>query len=669
MTANAICAHCGSPLPADAIAGQCPACLLNLALTRDDDLPEADLPFDSTRRRFGDYVLGLQIGAGGMGVVYEAHRASDGAKVALKLIRDFHTASPAAVCRFTIEAEAASRLDHPAIVRIHEVGESHGHPFFSMDFIEGQSLSTKIARGELAWSQVEIAGLMTKIARAVHHAHLRGVLHRDLKPGNIIIDPRGEPHLTDFGLAKILQPDGDARTLTGSGDAPGTPSYMSPEQVRGEDIGCAADIYGLGAVLYALLTARPPFQGTSPLETFAAIVGHPPTRPRALNSAIDPRLETICLKCLEKDPRQRYGTAEALAEDLENFAAGRAIQARSPGVLYRTAQWIKRNPLGAGLIGSLCLGLAVALVLLKVVTDQRREIQLDRDLAFDEGMQKISEIWRDPATTAVTISARELNILAGRSPVDLRLATRQFTFGITADDGPSSMAQRYARLLGAFQQDMERALGEKTAFHLRLLKRFNDDEITLARGEVDFMVLSAVKFLQAQRVSPQVSMIAHANTAREGVIFASTNAGIDRLADLRGKSIAFPNPDLSLAVSAQAALVGAHLRGKDLARTTNVTDAIPLVLRGEFDAGVTHRLQFERYRHLGLVMLDRFPETPDVLAARAGLDPTASDALRHVIGSAAWPADKFIAGNNQQSLDTLRSAMKQAELFAQPKMP
>ena len=166
-----------------------------------------------------------------------------------------------------------------------------------------------------AVEQVRTARLMAKIARAVHHAHLRGVLHRDLKPGNILIDEQGEPHLTDFGLAKILRPgldDGDARTLTASGDAPGTPSYMSPEQVSGANIGHASDIYGLGAVLYALLTGRPPFQGPTPLDVFQQIIAHSPTQPRALNSSLHPDLETICLKCLEKNPRHRYGAAEAL---------------------------------------------------------------------------------------------------------------------------------------------------------------------------------------------------------------------------------------------------------------------------------------------------------------------------------------------------------------------
>ena len=630
-----------------------------------------------------------------MGVVYEAQRLADDCKVAIKLIRESHVASPTQLRRFTIEAEAAARLDHSCIVRIHEVGDCDGHPFFSMDFIEGESLSARMANGEFSLmppiEQARTARLMAKVARAVHHAHLRGVLHRDLKPGNILIDEQGEPHLTDFGLAKILRPgldDGDARALTASGDVPGTPSYMSPEQVSGANIGHASDIYGLGAVLYALLTGRPPFQGPTPLDVFKQIVAHSPTQPRVLNSSLHPDLETICLKCLEKDPRHRYGAAEALAEDLDNFAEGRAIKARPASPVHRTQQWIKRNPVGTALIGSLCLGLTVALALLKVVSDQRHEIELDRDLTFDEGMQKISEIWRDPSTRSVIVSARELAILAGRSPAQVARARHQLSLGVSADDGPSSMAQRYARLLGSFQQQMERELGEKVAFNLRLLKRFHQGEETLAGGEVDFLVLSAVDFLQAEGIVPGVAAIALANTSREAVIFTRTDSGIERLTELRGKSMAFPDPDLSPTVWAKARLFEAGLRAKDLRFCTNLIDqgaemgqtvisvaeTIDHVLRGEVDAGVTYRSHFERYRHLGLVVLDHFPETPNVLAARVGIDSRLLSALQKVIrspeGRKSWPDSKFVAEPLAEKalpatslLDGLRSAMKQAERF------
>jgi len=664
VTIQQTCAACGSPLPPDAIAGQCPSCLIQLACTAPDDLP-----FDLNSRQFGQYELGRQIGAGGMGVVYEARRITDGSRVALKLIRNIHAAAPSALCRFTVEAEAAARLDHPNIVRLHEISEINGQPFFSMDYIDGESLQAQIVRGNFA-SQPhgEIARLMATIARAVHHAHVRGVVHRDLKPANILIDCEGVPHLTDFGLAKILQPEPGAPHLTGSGDLPGTPSYMSPEQVRGGDVGCASDIYSLGAVLYAMLSGHPPFQGASQLEIFRQIADEPPPRPRGAHR----NLATICLKCLEKDPVSRYSSAEALAQDLDNFANGRPVQARPVSSLHRLTRWMKRNPVGASLILSLCAGLSIALLLLQTVSEQRRQIQLDRDLAFDEGMEKISRLWREPNTQSVMISSRELAILAGVSPIDVRSAKYQLTFAVSADDGPSSMAQRYARLLSSFQTHMHQQLGEKVSFQLLLLKRFSQEEESLIRGDADFIVLSAVDFLRAQRAAPGVAAIAQAKASREGVIFARTNLGVG---ELRNRSIAFPDADLSLTIWAKARLFAAGLRAKDLQFTTNIVDqglesgqtvistaeTVRLVLHGNVDAGVAYRSHFERHRHLGLTPLGIFPEPPRVLAARAQLDSRIIAALKSTVGDAPWPENKFAPETTM--LDQLRTALEQAEHF------
>jgi serine/threonine protein kinase len=653
-------------VPTDAVAGQCPSCLIGLALT-----PADDLPFDTDGRRFGQYQLGRQIGAGGMGVVYEAWRISDGSRVALKLVRNIHAASPSALCRFTVETEAAARLDHPNIVRIHEIGETNGQPFFSMDYIEGESLQAKITRGDFTQQQHgELARLMGIIARAVHHAHARGVVHRDLKPGNILIDSEGVAHLTDFGLAKILQPGTDIPSVTGSGDLPGTPSYMSPEQVRGAEVGCASDIYSLGAVMYALLTGHPPFQGATQLQIFRQISDESPSRPPGIHR----NLATICLKCLEKDPLHRYSSAEALARDLDNFVAGRPIDARLPGPFLRVSRWMKGNPVGAALIVSLCGGLSIALLLLQTVNEQRRQIQLDRDLAFDEGMEKISRIWREPQTESVIISSRELAILAGGSPMDLRGAKHQLTFAVSADDGPSSMAQRYARLLSSVQTQMQRELGEKVAFQLLLLKRFSQEEKTLVRGETDFIVLSAVDFVQAQRALPGITAIAQARVLREGVIFARTNL---TMADLQNRSIAFPDANLSITIGAKARLVAAGFRAKDFHFATNVidqtfepgrtvvstTETLRLVLSGRVDAGVSYRSQFERQRHMGLRLLQVFPETPRVLASRAQMDSRIIAAFKATVSDAPWPENKFVAVTRTPT--DLRAELEQAERFDQ----
>jgi WD40 repeat protein len=307
---------------------------------------------------FGDYELVEEIARGGMGIVYKARQLSLDRVVALKVIRAGEFASPAEARRFRQEVEAVAALDHPHIVSVFEVGEHGGVPYYAMRLIEGGSLASRLAdwvvpkaatRAESRRRQAAAAGLMAAAARAVHHAHQRGTLHRDLKPGNILLDGRGEPHVTDFGLARKIGKDS---SLTRTGVIVGTPSYMAPEQARGrEDVTTEADVYGLGAVLYELLAGRPPFLGEDVLDTLYQVREREPAAPRTYCPAVDRDLETVCLKCLEKDPNRRYSSAAALADDLDRWAAGEPVLARRAGPLERAAKWVKRHPAGAGLVG------------------------------------------------------------------------------------------------------------------------------------------------------------------------------------------------------------------------------------------------------------------------------------------------------------------------------
>lgn len=326
------------------------------------DVLEANPPPNiATIRYFGDYELIEEIARGGMGIVYKARQESLKRLVALKMILKGELATQADVQRFRSEAEAAAKLDHPNIVPIYEVGEHQGQHYFSMKLIDSGSEREAVSR-RTEVGQRRNAAILATVARAVHHAHQRGILHRDLKPGNILIDENGDPHVTDFGLAKRVEGDSG---LTRSGVAVGTPSYMAPEQARAEKLlTTAVDVYSLGAVLYERLTGRPPFRGDDPLTTLLLVIDQEPPRPRALNSAIDRDLEIICLKCLEKDPARRYGSAEALAEDLERWLRGEPIQARPASTWTQSRKWVRRRPALAALLAVLLLGAPMALALI-----------------------------------------------------------------------------------------------------------------------------------------------------------------------------------------------------------------------------------------------------------------------------------------------------------------
>src|SRR5437773_147962 len=379
-----VCRKCGAEVFADAPEGLCTACLFEtglgllappsvaagdssaVAAAKADDCGSVENTETSeanaalhikkaprpakTLADFGDYELLEEIGRGGQGVVYRAHQKSLNRTVALKVIDLGHWATQAHLKRFRLEAEAAASLEHPGIVPIHEVGERDGTCYFSMGFIEGDQLD-EIAKSEVMPVRCA-AELIAKVARIVHYAHEHHILHRDIKPGNILLDAKGEPHLTDFGLARLVETES---TVTRTMEVLGTPSYMAPEQAVGNNarVTSATDVYGLGAVLYQLLTGHPPFAGGTTFETVRLVLDTEPRQPRLLNPKVDRDLATICLMCLDKDPQRRYSSALALAEDLERWLKHEPIRARRTGIFTRGRKWVRRNPAIAALIASL----------------------------------------------------------------------------------------------------------------------------------------------------------------------------------------------------------------------------------------------------------------------------------------------------------------------------
>jgi tRNA A-37 threonylcarbamoyl transferase component Bud32 len=307
---------------------------------------------------FGDFELLAELGRGGMGVVYKARQKSLNRLVALKMIQSGRLAEESDLRRFRTEAEAAARLQHPHIVAVHEVGVHDGQHYFTMDFVEGCSLAERLREGPLPPRQA--AACLHAIAGAVQHAHERGVLHRDLKPSNVLMDVAGQPRVTDFGLAKLLE---SGPEVTCSGAVVGSPGYMAPEQAAGQASRAStrSDVYSLGGLLYDVLCARPPFQADTPLETMRLAQATEPVPPRLLNPRLPRDLETICLKCLQKEPAKRYATAGGLAEELDRFLRDEPIHARPVGRPEKLWRWCRRNPkLAASLTGTLCLLVAVA---------------------------------------------------------------------------------------------------------------------------------------------------------------------------------------------------------------------------------------------------------------------------------------------------------------------
>ncbi len=349
------------------------------AMSRRDDAP-AVLP------KFGDYELLEVVARGGMGVVYKARQISLQRIVALKMILSGQLASQDQVRRFYAEAEAAAALDHPAIVPIYEVGCHDGQHFYSMGFVEGTSLAGRLLAGPLP--SREAAELMTKTARAVAYAHEQGVIHRDLKPSNVLLDARREPRVTDFGLAKRLEGDSE---LTASGSILGTASYMPPEQALGriEEVGPLADIYSLGATLYTLLTGRPPFQASSTVETLRQVVEENPPPPRSLDPSLPRDLETICLKCLRKEPEKRYRSASELADDLQRWLNHEPIFARPQSIADKSLKWIRRRPAAAALLfvtpAALVTVTAISLAYNARLTTALVDAQEQRTLALHRG--------------------------------------------------------------------------------------------------------------------------------------------------------------------------------------------------------------------------------------------------------------------------------------------
>jgi tetratricopeptide (TPR) repeat protein/tRNA A-37 threonylcarbamoyl transferase component Bud32 len=375
--------------------------------------PATDKPAPARLPVLPGYDVLEPIGEGGMGIVYKARQLHLNRIVAVKMLLRDRVHRTEELIRFHTEAEAAARLQHPNIVQIFEVGEADGQPFLVLEFIDGQSLERRLRQAPLP--PREAAGLVQTVARALHHAHERNIVHRDLKPSNVLLDAAGTPRIADFGLARKLE---DTEGLTPSGAVLGTPSYMAPEQAQGNtrSVGPLADLYACGALLYDLLTGRPPFKADTVVDTLLQVIHDEPVRPSRLQPKVPHDLETIVLTCLRKEPHKRYASAEALADDLGRFLDGKPIRARPVGLVERAVRWARRQPAQAALVAVVACGILLLLGAGLWYADHERrraeEAQLQRDIAEQESdravraEQKAKQLLADSYASTAQLAMR-----------------------------------------------------------------------------------------------------------------------------------------------------------------------------------------------------------------------------------------------------------------------
>ncbi|MEP7016154.1 MAG: protein kinase [Verrucomicrobiota bacterium] len=491
---NETCEKCGAEIFAG--TNSCAACLLETGLDSPGESNHEKSRARPVRTDFGEYELLEEIGRGGQGVVYRARQKSLRRIVALKVIALGHWATEAHLRRFRLEAETIASLDQPGIVPIYEVGEQEGHCYFTMKLIEGERLDRMVRNAPM--SILRAAKILAELARTVHYAHERGVLHRDIKTGNVLIDANGKPHLTDFGLAKLIEKES---TITNTHDVLGTPSYMAPEQITGaKDLTSATDVYGLGAMLFETLAGRAPFVANAKYELIRQVLEKEPERPRSLNHKVDVDLETICLKCLEKEPARRYPTALALAEDLERWLRKEPVRARRSGIFTRGRKLVQRNPTTAALVLSLgIVALALGLTIWKT-----QPVRLPNGIAVLP-----FENMSDPNESASLADGMQDDILTKLAKIaDLKVISR--TSVMRYRDFRDTKKIAHALNVSHLLEGSVRKVGTKIHVNVQLIDAASDSDVWAEQydreaGDV-FAIQSAVALKVAERLHAKMSL-------------------------------------------------------------------------------------------------------------------------------------------------------------------
>ena len=621
------CRGCGVGVPRNAPFGHCPKCLLELGFGPAQSDRSAD---DSdSEQMVGDYELGERIGRGGMGVVFKARQLTIQRTVALKMILGGEFACPEAIHRFQTEAEAAAKLDHPNIVPIYEFGVYRGQQYFSMKYIEGRSLAEEIRSGRFHFDgqasngtktdererQMVIARLMETVARAVEYAHQHGVLHRDLKPANILLDADGQPQLMDFGLAKILEHEVGVTKTT---QIMGTPGYIAPEQAAGKKLSPAADVYSLGVVLYELLTSRPPFHGATTAEILR-LMAEEPAHPRLLNRQVDASLAVICLKCLEKEPADRYSTAGDLGLDLARWLGGEPIAARPATRFERGVKWVRRNrlmtALGTALLGVAVLGGWTAY-------DWRRGENLRSAFWID-----YQRAWDDllrGSISVIRLTSTQLAAATGKQIYPKSDAGPPMKIGIYADDDQVLTIPQLAQFFPVLEKIMSRGRSRPVEIDLFIYLRRENLESALTNGVIDIVRIGEGPLVRLRTVDRRIIPLAQqVGGGKTSVVFVPRGSPITEIAQLKGKRVAAGSrTSTSSGFRFPEMLLRLGLRSTDVKLVFHESSEknYRLVKEGAYDAGIGRRDKLVGSLTNYFRVLAEFPATTMPWVARGGLD-------------------------------------------------
>lgn len=621
MTDNVECPECGGVIPAGQPRSRCARCALLGALG----------PPDAPVQRFPllpDYEIVDEISRGGMGIVFRARQKSLAREVAIKMMLAGPHATEEQLRRFRAEPIAAGGLHHPNIVAVHEVGVHEGQPFYAMDLVDGPSLARILRDGPLPGPRA--ARYLRIIAEAIHFAHSRGILHRDLKPANVLVDANDQPRITDFGLAKNLTADSG---LTATGQVQGSPSYMPPEQASGErgKVSVASDVYSLGAMLYHMLTGRPPFVAQTPAATLRQVETADPLAPRLLNPSVPRDLDTISLKCLEKDPARRYATALELADELGRFLRDEPIVARPISRATRAWRWTRRNRTLSGLV----VAITAAMLLTGWMLVNRHESAALQEQFHKQLQHKLDDL-DTGLIQVINLTPAEMAAATGHrfvaSPRDLRLKV-----GFYPETRQDYMITRLAGFLSELQTSMSREFETPIQIELYLYRKRVALEEALLNGLIDFVRVGEGPLVRLRRKNPHVTpLVEQTSGGKTSVIFTAASSPLTNLAGLKGKTIAAGSATATASgYKLIKTLLDAGLTASDVTIDyQGAAEGVPaLVFEGKYLAGVGRLDRLLRSETNQFRILAQFTTTTMPWAARSGLDPAIQRAIVSVLCS------------------------------------